>query len=536
VDPYDYIIVGAGSAGCVLASRLTENPNTRVLVLEAGGSDRHQLVSMPKGMAKLVQNPRFTWTFPIRQPRGPGMPAREVWIRGKALGGSSSINGMIYSRGHPEDYEEWNALGGPGWGWAEMKAAYKAIEDHDLGPAEHRGTGGKLRVTAGKLRYPVAECMIAAGEQLGLTRKEDLNDEVLEGVGYYAHTIRNGRRLSAANAFLHPASKRNNLRVISAAHVDRLIIEGRHVRGVQVRIAGKPAEFQAGKEVILSAGALLSPKILQLSGIGPADHLQSLGIEVIHDSPDVGSRMRDHLGFSMPHRLRNARGLNHRFRGVGLMASVAQYYSTRSGPMATGPFEVGAFVRSLPGANRPDTQLYLGAFTYARSNDNFPVQLSNPDREPGLTIYGQVLNLTSEGTVLIESSNPDTRPVVTPNWLSTDHDRQAMVAMVRHMRRYLQQSALEPYVGEELIPGAHCQSDEEILTAVRHLSTSGLHAVATCRMGNDEQSVVDHQLRVRGVDGVRVADCSVMPSLVSGNTNGPAMALGWRAADLILTP
>lgn len=518
----------------MLANRLSENPDNQVLLLEAGGNDLHPYVGMPKGMAKLVQHPRFTWAFPIKQPRKPGLPASEVWIRGKSLGGSSSINGMIYSRGHPQDYEEWNTLGGPGWGWEDILAVYRKIESHELGEADHRGGAGPLPVSTGQFRYPIAEQLITAGVQFGLERKEDLNDETLEGIGYYNHNIKNGRRMSASRVFLKPAMKRSNLTVATGAHANKInFVDGR-AASIDCEVGGSPTTFQCRGEIVLSAGALLSPKLLQLSGIGPAGLLNSLGIDIIHDSPDVGRKLREHLGFSMPHRLKNGRGINHRFRGAGLVASVLQYYLTHTGPMATGPFEIGAFVRSMPGANRPDTQLYLGAFSYARSDDNFPVQLNRPDSQPGITIYGQLLNLTSEGEISIESTDPKKPPSIKPNWLSTEYDRKAVVAMVRTMRRYVQQPAAANYFGEELIPGEDCQSDEQILEAVHRLSTSGLHATGSCRMGKDEQSVVDNQLRVRGVTGLRVADCSIMPALPSGNTNAPAMAVGWRASEIIL--
>jgi choline dehydrogenase len=526
---FDYIIIGAGSAGCALANRLSADGRSTVMLLEAGPSgERHPLIKMPKGTAKLLGQSRYTWRFPIDERRDPAIPSKEVWIRGKALGGSGSVNGMIYSRGHRLDYEDWERLAGPGWGWAEMRDTYKAIEDHELGANEYRGEGGPLHISAGTFKYPLAEAMIRAGEQLGLPRRDELNHPDLEGVGYYSHTIDHGRRVSPATAFLAPARKRSNLTVKTGMLVERVVVESGRATGVACRIGNQFVEFRSRLEVVVSGGALMSPVILQRSGIGPAALLRSVGVDVVRDSPNVGEGMREHLAFSMPHLLVGEKGLNHRYRGLGLVSGLVQYYTRHTGIMATGPFEIGAFARTTPDADRPDLQLYLSA--YIRR----PGERIAAARQPGLTLYGQLLRQTSQGYVRITSPRVDDSPEIAPRWLSTEHDQQSAIAMVRYMRRYLQQDAIRPFVGDELVPGPSVQSDDEILDVFRRLSTSGYHGVATCAMGRDESSVVDNRLRVRGVAGLRVADCSVMPGLVSGNTSGPAMAVGWRAGELIL--
>ncbi|MES2302721.1 MAG: GMC oxidoreductase, partial [Pseudomonadota bacterium] len=440
----------------------------------------------------------------------------------------------IWSRGEPADYDAWEAAGATGWNGAAMTEAFLALEDHAAGPGPMRGSGGLVHVDPAIYSYPLTEAMIGAGEAVGLDRVDDLNGTPGPRVGLYTHNIRKGQRQSSARTFLAAARKRRNVDVVTGALAERVVIENGRAVAVEATVNGVARRFACREEVIVSGGALESPLLLQRSGIGDADRLRSAGIEPLVQSPDVGERMIEHLAFAMPHRLREGRGSSGQLRGIGAVMAMLRWIVSRKGIMATGPFEVGAFCNVAHPDGRTDAQIYMGGYTFAVGDDKNPVPLDKIDPRPGLTIYGQLLRLTSEASIRAGGPRASDTAVIEPNWLTTEHDRKSAVALVRFMRRMVHAGPLAGMIGEEVIPGAGVESDEDILDAFRKLASCGLHAIGSCRMGSDERAVVDPQLRVRGVSGLRVVDCSVMPGHVTGNTNAPAMALGYRAGALIL--
>lgn len=520
----DYIIVGAGSSGCVLADRLTRSGRNQVLLIESGPRDSNPLIRMPRGFGKTITDEKLTWRYVAAKTGGYNEP--EYWVRGRVLGGSSSVNGMVYVRGQPSDYDEWSALGCTGWGWQDMKRCFLAMEDHQFGASDMRGIGGPLKITQHPKRQKVCEAMIAAAGELGVPRAEDLNAIDGSGFGYQPRTIWHGQRQSAAKAFLHPAMKRANLIVQTDTDVLRILFDGARAVGVKVRTAAGERDILA-REVILSAGALNSPVLLQRSGIGAAAQLRQAGVEVRVDSPDVGGNMREHRLLMNQYRLRSG-SENSEFHGMGLVRSVLRYAFLRGGPLTSAAFEVGGFIRTEPGEGRPDAQLGMGPMSVDRASGGMALE-----REPGALCGGYVMRPESQGTIVITSPDPDVPALIDPNYLATDYDKRVSLALFRFIRRIFSQPSLAPYVVQETAPGVQIETDDEILDAFHRVGGSGYHAAGTCRMGQDPRSVVDASLRVRGVQGLRVADISVMPSLVSGNTNAPAMAMAWRASEII---
>ena len=529
----DYIIVGAGSAGCVLADRLSQSGKYRVTVLEAGGTDQRFFVQMPLGYGKLFYDPAVNWMYKAEP--DPGLAGqRDHWPRGKILGGSSSINAMVYIRGHRADYDDWGHAAA-GWGWDECLAAYRAIEDNEAGADAFRGTGGPLFVAENrKGLHWIVEDYIAACGQAGLGFNRDFNGAEQEGAGVYQMTIKHGRRNSAARAFLRPAMRRRNLQVVTGAQVSRVIIEAGRAVGVEYLRNGRLCVLRCRAEVILAGGAINSPQVLQLSGVGPGAVLQGLGIPVLRNNPNVGDHLSDHQGVNYTWRMR-VPTYNDILRPWWGKAFVGmQYLLTRSGPLAKSINHGGGFFRTSPDLSRPNMQLYCQAFSTLIPRDGERPVLT-PDPFSGLSIGLSNCRPTSRGHILIGSADPMRHPVITANAFGTNHDVAEMLEAVKFLRRIASQPAFARLVAEELRPGPGVQSDDDLIADFRARSGTVYHPSCTCRMGQDAaSSVVDARLRVHGVTGLRVIDASAFPNLIAGNTNAPAMMVGWKGAELVL--
>ena len=510
-----------------MANRLSEDPANRVLLLESGPDDKSPFIRMPRGIGKLLApGDPHVFAYPVTPA---GNQPEEIWLKGRTIGGSSSINGMVYMRGSPQDYDDWAKDGCTGWGWDRIGAQYLKLEDHVLGADTWRGVGGPLKISQSPRGNPLCQAILNASRELGVPEVEDVNDTKVvadQGMGYQPITTYRGKRFSAARAFLDPVRNRPNLDILTGVRAEKVLFNGKRANGL--KLSDRTVECRG--EIILSAGAVESPKLLELSGIGDSERLKALGIAPIVHSPLVGENLREHRYVAMDWRV-TGESSNQKLQGLGLLASVLRYFLFSKGPMTDAAHEVGGFIKTRPGLDRPDAQIGSMLVTMG-VNDKGQVQL---DSFPGLRVLGYFTRPESRGSTHVTSSDAAQMPAINANHFDEEIARQTALDLFKWLRRLGQQPALSRWIVEEIGMGATVQSDDDILANLLKLGGTSFHIAGTAAMGADESSVLDPQLRVRGVEGLRVCDTSIMPTLVSGNTNAPAMAIAMNAADMILS-
>ena len=523
---YDYIIIGAGSAGCVLANRLSENPKNTVLLLEAGDKDTNLWIHIPVGFTKTLNNPEVNWCFET-EPED-NVSGRRIPIpRGRVLGGSSSINGMLYVRGQALDFDVWGQLGNRGWSYSDILPYFKKSENFERGNDEYRGADGLLNVADMYEKHELIDAFIDAGVELGYPRNPDYNGSKQDGFGYYQITQRNGRRESTARAFLNPAKNRNNLTVESRAHVTKILSNKKRATGVEYSIDGIKKTADVNNEIVLTAGAVQSPQILELSGIGQPQLLKSHGITVQHELPGVGENYRDHYAARMNWRVNKPISLNEETRGLNLVKEVFKYVLTRRGALTWTAGVGHAFMKTRPELETPDVQFFFVHGSFASSKDR------KLDKEPGMTLAVYQCRPESQGSIHIGGSNPFDAPKIRPNFLDNQLDQDTLVAGLNLCRSIGETNAMKQHISHEMNPGSSIKTDEEMLQFARDTGATTYHPMGTCKMGSDPMAVVDDRLRVHGIENLRVADASIMPTMPSGNINAPVIMIAEKAADMI---
>ncbi len=524
----DFIVVGAGSAGCAVAARLSEDPATRVLLLEAGGKDRNRWIHIPLGFGKTFADPSVNWCYETEP--DPGAADRRVfWPRGKVLGGSSSINGMVYIRGQAEDFDHWRQLGNTGWSFDDVLPYFRRSEHQMRGANRFHGTGGPLCVSD-VAQHPICEAFIAATTGLGFPRNDDFNGASQDGAGYHQTTTRNGKRCSTAVGYLRPAMQRANLNVVTGALTEKILFAGRRAVGVTFRQDGGLCTARAAREVILCGGAVNSPQLLMLSGIGPQEHLAGFGIPVVHHLPGVGQSLQDH--YSAPIKLRCKLPITVNdvmLSNVRKLKAGLEYYMFHRGPLSMISSPAALFARTRPELASPDVKCSISPFSAERPQDGL-------HRFSGFTMIAYQLRPESRGEIKLKSPDPFDAPAVHPNYLAAETDQRTIVAGLKLCRQILATPNMQSFIEAEFQPGPAVESDEELLDYARRRGGTVYHPTSTCRMGSDPMAVVDAELRVHGVDGLRVADASIMPTVVSGNTNAATIMIGEKAADMVRRP